>query len=201
MMLAFPTFTTMMHNARLRAVARVHPRRPAGRARRSAEAQPDRGVRADGRRARRRRLRVASARTRPVRAGRSASSTWPAPRSTSSKAVRPGRQRPVRYGRSLRPDHAPPTCPAAEHDPVRLPRADERRHGERHVRRAAVRPGPCRANGGDMRCLRVVVTPGGRVRMCDPSVPAAANDDAFLLRSEPWSSRKRFSRAWPSSRP
>lgn len=37
-------------------------------------------------------------------------------------------------------------------------------------------PSLCRANGGDMRCLRVVVTPGGRVRMCDPSVPAAANE-------------------------
>lgn len=37
-------------------------------------------------------------------------------------------------------------------------------------------PNLCRANGGDMRCLRVVVTPGGRVRMCDPSVPAAANE-------------------------
>jgi len=37
-------------------------------------------------------------------------------------------------------------------------------------------PNLCRANGGDLRCLRVVVTPGGRVRMCDPSVPAAANE-------------------------
>ena len=37
-------------------------------------------------------------------------------------------------------------------------------------------PSLCRASGGDMRCLRVVVTPGGRVRMCDPSVPAAANE-------------------------
>jgi type IV fimbrial biogenesis protein FimT len=33
----------------------------------------------------------------------------------------------------------------------------------------------CKANGGDMRCLRVVVSPGGRVRMCDPSVDAVAN--------------------------
>jgi type IV fimbrial biogenesis protein FimT len=33
----------------------------------------------------------------------------------------------------------------------------------------------CRANGGDRRCLRVVVTPGGRVRMCDPSVDPVAN--------------------------
>jgi type IV fimbrial biogenesis protein FimT len=32
----------------------------------------------------------------------------------------------------------------------------------------------CRAAGGDLRCLRVVVTPGGRVRMCDPSVDAVA---------------------------
>jgi type IV fimbrial biogenesis protein FimT len=33
----------------------------------------------------------------------------------------------------------------------------------------------CKANGGDMRCLQIVVTPGGRVRMCDPSVDAVAN--------------------------
>jgi type IV fimbrial biogenesis protein FimT len=33
----------------------------------------------------------------------------------------------------------------------------------------------CRANGGDVRCLRVVVTPGGRVRMCDPSIDPVAN--------------------------
>jgi type IV fimbrial biogenesis protein FimT len=33
----------------------------------------------------------------------------------------------------------------------------------------------CRANGGDRRCLRVVVTPGGRVRMCDPSIDPVAN--------------------------
>lgn len=33
----------------------------------------------------------------------------------------------------------------------------------------------CRAAGGDMRCLRIVVTPGGRVRMCDPSVDAVAS--------------------------
>jgi type IV fimbrial biogenesis protein FimT len=32
--------------------------------------------------------------------------------------------------------------------------------------------GACKTSGGDepMRCLRVVVTPGGRVRMCDPAV-------------------------------
>jgi type IV fimbrial biogenesis protein FimT len=33
----------------------------------------------------------------------------------------------------------------------------------------------CKASGGDMRCLRVVVTPGGRLRMCDPSIDAVAN--------------------------
>jgi type IV fimbrial biogenesis protein FimT len=36
-------------------------------------------------------------------------------------------------------------------------------------------PTTCRANGGDKRCLRVVVTPGGRVRMCDPSIDPALN--------------------------
>jgi len=35
--------------------------------------------------------------------------------------------------------------------------------------------GACKADGGDMRCLQVIVTPGGRVRMCDPSV--AGPDD------------------------
>jgi type IV fimbrial biogenesis protein FimT len=33
----------------------------------------------------------------------------------------------------------------------------------------------CRANGGERRCLRVVVTPGGRVRMCDPRVNPVTN--------------------------
>jgi type IV fimbrial biogenesis protein FimT len=33
----------------------------------------------------------------------------------------------------------------------------------------------CRANGGDLRCIRVVVTASGRVRMCDPSIDAVAN--------------------------
>ncbi len=28
--------------------------------------------------------------------------------------------------------------------------------------------GPCAKLGGPMRCLRVVITPGGQVRMCDP---------------------------------
>ncbi len=35
--------------------------------------------------------------------------------------------------------------------------------------------GACKADGGDMRCLQVIVTPGGRVRMCDPSIDAVAN--------------------------
>ncbi len=33
----------------------------------------------------------------------------------------------------------------------------------------------CRVNGGDLRCMRVVVTPAGRIRMCDPSIDAVAN--------------------------
>jgi type IV fimbrial biogenesis protein FimT len=36
-------------------------------------------------------------------------------------------------------------------------------------------PGTCRASGGDRRCLRVVVTSSGRVRMCDPSVDPVVN--------------------------
>jgi len=36
-------------------------------------------------------------------------------------------------------------------------------------------PGACKADGGDRRCLRIVVTPGGRVRMCDPSVDGVAD--------------------------
>jgi len=39
-----------------------------------------------------------------------------------------------------------------------------------------VDPNQCRASGGDRRCLRVVVTAGGRVRMCDPSVTGNPND-------------------------
>jgi type IV fimbrial biogenesis protein FimT len=37
--------------------------------------------------------------------------------------------------------------------------------------------GACKTTAGSepMRCLRIVVTPGGRVRMCDPSVDAVAN--------------------------
>jgi type IV fimbrial biogenesis protein FimT len=33
--------------------------------------------------------------------------------------------------------------------------------------------GTCAVLNGPMRCLRVVVTPGGQVRMCDPKLPAS----------------------------
>ncbi|MDO9421636.1 MAG: GspH/FimT family pseudopilin [Herminiimonas sp.] len=33
--------------------------------------------------------------------------------------------------------------------------------------------GTCAVIGGPMRCLRVVVTSGGQVRMCDPKLPSA----------------------------
>jgi type IV fimbrial biogenesis protein FimT len=36
--------------------------------------------------------------------------------------------------------------------------------------------GTCAAAGGDMRCLRVVVTAAGQIRMCDPAVPATSTD-------------------------
>lgn len=35
--------------------------------------------------------------------------------------------------------------------------------------------GTCTADGGEMRCLRVVATPGGQVRMCDPAVTVAGD--------------------------
>lgn len=35
--------------------------------------------------------------------------------------------------------------------------------------------GDCVADGGNMRCLRVVVTPGGQIRMCDPAVTVATD--------------------------
>jgi len=40
--------------------------------------------------------------------------------------------------------------------------------------------GACKTAGGDepMRCLRVVVSSGGRIRMCDPSVTAAGDTRA-----------------------
>lgn len=37
--------------------------------------------------------------------------------------------------------------------------------------------GACSAGGGPMRCLRVVVTAGGQVRMCDPRWAAATNSE------------------------
>jgi type IV fimbrial biogenesis protein FimT len=37
-------------------------------------------------------------------------------------------------------------------------------------------PSLCVANGGSMRCLRVVVTGGGSIRMCDPTPGIAAPD-------------------------
>jgi type IV fimbrial biogenesis protein FimT len=35
--------------------------------------------------------------------------------------------------------------------------------------------GACAAAGGEMRCLRVVVTGSGQVRMCDPAVTVATD--------------------------
>jgi type IV fimbrial biogenesis protein FimT len=35
--------------------------------------------------------------------------------------------------------------------------------------------GTCKASGGTMRCLNIVVTRGGQVRLCDPSVTAAGD--------------------------
>ncbi|MCU0804490.1 MAG: GspH/FimT family pseudopilin [Burkholderiales bacterium] len=35
--------------------------------------------------------------------------------------------------------------------------------------------GTCKASGGTMRCLNVVVTRGGQVRLCDPSVTTAGD--------------------------
>ena len=37
-------------------------------------------------------------------------------------------------------------------------------------------PAVCTADGGTMRCLRVVITPGGSVRMCDPTPTIVAPD-------------------------
>jgi type IV fimbrial biogenesis protein FimT len=36
----------------------------------------------------------------------------------------------------------------------------------------------CMANGGKLRCLRIVVTPSGAVRMCDPSINSSADPRA-----------------------
>ncbi len=38
----------------------------------------------------------------------------------------------------------------------------------------------CIADGGEMRCLRVQIRPGGLVRMCDPSVAAAGDPRTCL---------------------
>ncbi len=38
--------------------------------------------------------------------------------------------------------------------------------------------GTCAAVSGSMRCLRVVVTPGGQVRMCDPALTQAGDAQA-----------------------
>lgn len=35
--------------------------------------------------------------------------------------------------------------------------------------------GTCQASGGTMRCLRLVVTTGGQIRMCDPAVTEATD--------------------------
>jgi type IV fimbrial biogenesis protein FimT len=37
-------------------------------------------------------------------------------------------------------------------------------------------PALCSADGGSMRCLRVVISPGGSVRMCDPTPGIVAPD-------------------------
>jgi len=37
--------------------------------------------------------------------------------------------------------------------------------------------GACKALGGDMRCLRLVVSPGGSMRMCDPAIAVAVPPD------------------------
>jgi len=36
--------------------------------------------------------------------------------------------------------------------------------------------GTCMSDGGNVRCLNIVVTPNGSIKMCDPSVPAVGND-------------------------
>jgi type IV fimbrial biogenesis protein FimT len=37
--------------------------------------------------------------------------------------------------------------------------------------------GTCKAAGGEMRCLRVVVSAGGSMRMCDPALPVTIPPD------------------------
>lgn len=36
--------------------------------------------------------------------------------------------------------------------------------------------GTCRKDGGKLRCLRIVISPGGQARMCDPSMSNSSND-------------------------
>lgn len=36
-----------------------------------------------------------------------------------------------------------------------------------------VTPNACQADGGQLRCLRVIITTSGQVRMCDPGLPAS----------------------------
>jgi type IV fimbrial biogenesis protein FimT len=35
--------------------------------------------------------------------------------------------------------------------------------------------GTCKSNGGALRCLRIVVSPGGRLRSCDPNLAAGSS--------------------------
>ncbi|MCC6472780.1 MAG: hypothetical protein IT514_03450, partial [Burkholderiales bacterium] len=35
--------------------------------------------------------------------------------------------------------------------------------------------GACAADGGPMRCLNVLVSPGGQIKMCDPAVAATGD--------------------------
>ena len=40
------------------------------------------------------------------------------------------------------------------------------------IRNPNTTPGTCMAGGGKLRCLQLDVTPGGNVRLCDPTYPA-----------------------------
>jgi type IV fimbrial biogenesis protein FimT len=37
--------------------------------------------------------------------------------------------------------------------------------------------GACLSAGGNVRCLNIVVSPGGQMRMCDPSRTSTANNN------------------------
>lgn len=37
--------------------------------------------------------------------------------------------------------------------------------------------GTCAADGGPMRCQRIIITPGGQLRLCDPAVASTATHD------------------------